>query len=221
MKTSYILLAEHHDYNVQTNYACLASTLVLENPASQIHFWHFLPIWKHCAKPCSILWIRIISVTQYYPQQPSKLIRPLVVFFFRKRQMVWEGTGHLNSGNRLRMSLIFPSRHRIFWWTTIHSFLNIRRDLNHDVWCLTVTEEIPPSRWKTAIITGYIQMMSWTLRHYDEAFLLRQPNWNLERCYFWHDSLTCLACRWRSCRRPRIDIYQFLRKSWSIGKGRG
>jgi len=60
----YILLVEHCDYKVLTK-SCMpgllgGSALVLENPVSQIYFWHFLPIWKHCTKPCSILWIWII-----------------------------------------------------------------------------------------------------------------------------------------------------------------
>ena len=61
---------------------------------------------------------------------------PSLYFFFRKQQMVWGRTGNSNSGNRLiqageaaRMSLIFPSHHQILSWTTIHNFLDIRRDL--------------------------------------------------------------------------------------------
>ena len=39
------------------------------------------------------------QVTQYYLQQPSKLIRPLLVFLFCRQKMAWERTSNLNSGN--------------------------------------------------------------------------------------------------------------------------
>ena len=60
----YILPVEHCDYKVPTK-SCVpgllgGSAVVPENPASQIRFRHFLLIWKHCAKPCSILWTRIV-----------------------------------------------------------------------------------------------------------------------------------------------------------------
>ena len=75
-------------------------------------------------------------VTQYYLHQPSKLIRPLLLFLFSQATNGLGRTGNLNCGNRLtqveeavRMSSIFLYHHRTLSWTTIHNFLNIRRDL--------------------------------------------------------------------------------------------
>ena len=115
MKTSYILLAEHHDYNVQTK-LCVLGLLNTHFGKSCIPD-SFLTLSPHLEALCKTMLNlvdsdyfshTILSSTTFQTDTTPRSI------FFRKRQMVWEGTGHLNSGNRLRMSLIFPSRHRIF-----------------------------------------------------------------------------------------------------------
>ena len=117
----YILPVEHCDYKVPTK-SCMSgllggSALVLENPVSQIHLRHFLPIWKHCAKPCLILWIRIVlaflkSHNIIFNNLPN-WYDPSLYFFFRKQQMVWERTGNLNSGNWLTQ--VEVTKYDIIW----------------------------------------------------------------------------------------------------------
>jgi len=50
-----ILLAKHYDYKVCLPGLLRALVLILENPASQIHFQLFLSIWKYYAKLSLIL----------------------------------------------------------------------------------------------------------------------------------------------------------------------